>query len=81
MADAVRAVVACKQGANGVFRSAGLGSAWARHDDVIKQVPPVSEAAWRAEANDWVDTCTTTPAPWGIWYQQTAPSRRLSGIA
>ena len=45
MTDAVRAVVETKFGANGVFRSAGQGSAWARHDEIAPSVPRVSEAA------------------------------------
>lgn len=45
MADAVRAVVEIKYGANGIFRSAGHGSAWAGHDSVVNEVPRVSEAA------------------------------------
>jgi hypothetical protein len=48
MADAVRAVVEIKYGAQGIFRSAGSGSAWARHDSVVKGVPRVSEAAVEA---------------------------------
>jgi hypothetical protein len=45
MADAVRAVAEIKFGASGIFRSENQGSAWASHDAVVKQVPPVSEAA------------------------------------
>ena len=45
MADAVRAVVEIKYGANGIFRSAGHGSAWTKHDSVVNEVPRVSEAA------------------------------------
>ena len=45
MADAVRAVVEVKYGANGVFRNQGHGSAWAKHDSVANAVPRVSEAA------------------------------------
>jgi hypothetical protein len=45
MADAVRAVVEIKYGANGIFRSEGHGSAWTRHGDVVQRVPPVGEAA------------------------------------
>jgi len=44
MSDAVRAVVNAKFGSNGVFRSAGSGSAWTRQAEVIQQVQPVSEA-------------------------------------
>ncbi len=45
MAEAVRAVVELKFGAGGIFRSAGQGSAWARHETVTKAVPAISEAA------------------------------------
>ena len=48
MADAVRAVVATKFGANGLFRSAGHGSAWPKHSEVTQQVQPVSEATIQA---------------------------------
>jgi hypothetical protein len=45
MADAVRAVADIKFGAGGIFRSQHHGSAWANHDEVVKKVPPFSEAA------------------------------------
>jgi len=45
MADAVRAVVEIKFGASGVFRSAGLGSAWSRHSEITSAIPPISDAA------------------------------------
>jgi hypothetical protein len=45
MADAVQAVVEIKCGANGIFRSPGHGSAWSKHNEVVQQVPSVSEAA------------------------------------
>ena len=45
MADAVRAVVEIKFGANGVFRSEAPGSAWSNHREVTQQVPLISEAA------------------------------------
>jgi hypothetical protein len=45
MADAVRAVVKIKFGANGIFRSQNRGSAWTKHADVVHQVPAFSEAA------------------------------------
>jgi hypothetical protein len=45
MTDAVRAVADTKFGAGGIFRSRNHGSAWASHDDVVKQVPALSEAA------------------------------------
>ncbi len=45
MTDAVRAVAEIKFGAHGIFRSQNQGSAWAKHDDVVKQVPAFSEAA------------------------------------
>lgn len=48
MADAVRAVVEIKYGARGIYRSEGHGSAWAKHDEVIQQVQPVSEATIQA---------------------------------
>jgi hypothetical protein len=44
MAEAVRAVVDAKFGAQGLFRSAGHGSAWKDHNGVVQQVAPVSEA-------------------------------------
>jgi hypothetical protein len=44
MAEAVRAVGGGKFGVGGIFRSAGQGSAWAKHADVIGQIPAVSEA-------------------------------------
>ncbi len=44
MADAVRAVVDIKYGTNGIFRGQGQGSAWAKHDSVVNEVPRVSEA-------------------------------------
>ena len=48
MADAVRAVVEIKFGANGIFRGAGHGSAWPKHGEVAQQVASVSEAAIQA---------------------------------
>ena len=48
MADAVRAVVKIKYGADGIFRSTGPGSAWPKHGEVIQQVQPVSEATIQA---------------------------------
>lgn len=45
MADAVRAVVDLKFGAKGIFRHAAFGSAWAHHNDVVQQVPAISDAA------------------------------------
>ena len=48
MADAVRAVVDAKYGTNGLYRSAGHGSAWTKHDQVVQAVPRVSEAAIEA---------------------------------
>ena len=45
MADAVNAVVEIKFGAQGVFGSAGPGSAWANHSEVTGEIPPISEAA------------------------------------
>ena len=48
MAEAVRAVVAIKFGADGIFREEGRGNAWANHAQTAKQVPPVSEAAIEA---------------------------------
>ena len=48
MADAVRAVVEMKFGAQGIYRSEGHGSAWARQGDVVQQVQPVSEATIQA---------------------------------
>src|SRR5438876_1504098 len=44
MSDAVRAVVEIKFGANGLFRSRAHGSAWAKHDEVTQQIPPISDA-------------------------------------
>ena len=48
MAEAVRAVVETKYGPGGVFRSAGHGSAWTKHESVVSEVPRVSEAALQA---------------------------------
>jgi hypothetical protein len=45
MADAVRAVVDLKFGAQGIFRGGSQSSAWAKHGEVTAQVPPISEAA------------------------------------
>ena len=45
MADAVRAVVEIKFGANGLFRSQGQGSAWSRHGEVTGKIPPITDAA------------------------------------
>ena len=44
MAEAVRAVVAIKFGADGIYRAQAHGSAWTNHDGTAKQVEPVSEA-------------------------------------
>jgi hypothetical protein len=44
MAEAVRAVVEMKFGANGIFRSPGDGSAWSKPCDVVQPVQPPSEA-------------------------------------
>jgi hypothetical protein len=43
MAEAVRAVVEIKYGSKGIFRSPNQGSGWSKHDDVVQQVPQVSE--------------------------------------
>jgi len=48
MADAVRAVVDIKFGTNGIFRSQAYGSAWPKHDEVVQQVPAISEATINA---------------------------------
>ena len=48
MTDAVRAVVNAKHGADGIFRSAGHGSAWPKHDEVVQQVQRVSEMTIQA---------------------------------
>ena len=45
MTEAVRAVVDLKFGVNGVFRGPQGDSAWARHAEVVREVPPTSEAA------------------------------------
>jgi hypothetical protein len=45
MSAAVRAVADLKFGANGIFRSQNHGSAWTKHDEVVRQVPVFSEAA------------------------------------
>ena len=48
MADAVRAVVELKFGANGMFRSPRHGSAWPKHNEFVQQVSPPSEATIQA---------------------------------
>jgi hypothetical protein len=48
MADAVRAVVEIKYGANGIFRDPGQGSAWPKHEEVVRQIQPVSETTIQA---------------------------------
>jgi hypothetical protein len=48
MADAVRAVVEIKYGASGIFRTQGHGSAWPKHDELVKEIPRVSDAAIEA---------------------------------
>jgi hypothetical protein len=45
MTAAVRAAVELKFGAKGVFRGHPAGNAWAKGEDVVSQVPRVSEAA------------------------------------
>src|ERR1051326_3559678 len=45
MSEAVRAVVEIKFGAQGIFRNANGGSSWTKHNDVVQNVPPISEAA------------------------------------
>lgn len=45
MADAVRAVAEIKFGPKGIFRSRNQGSAWARHEAVVQQVPGFGEEA------------------------------------
>ena len=45
MGEAVHAVVEAKYGTSGMFRSQGHGSAWPKHNDVVQQVPRVSDAA------------------------------------
>ena len=44
MTEAVRAVVATKFGAQGLFRSGGSGSGWKDHNGVVQTVAPVSAA-------------------------------------
>src|SRR5262249_42708983 len=44
MGEAVRAVVELKFGPGGVFRGTS-GSAWTKHEEVTKQVPPIGEPA------------------------------------
>ena len=44
MADAVRAVVDLKFGANGIFRRSG-GGPWPDHGKIARDVPPISDAA------------------------------------
>jgi hypothetical protein len=43
MTEAVRAVVDAKFGAQGLFRSAGHGSAWQDHNGIVQTIAPVSE--------------------------------------
>jgi hypothetical protein len=45
MGEAVQVVVEAKYGTNGMFRSQGHGSAWPKHNDVVQQVPRVSDVA------------------------------------
>jgi hypothetical protein len=45
MGEAVQAVVEAKYGTNGMCRSPGHGSTWSRHNDIVRQVPRVSDAA------------------------------------
>jgi hypothetical protein len=45
MTEAVRAVAEIKFGPQGVFRGHPAGSAWAKHAEVTRQIPAVSEAA------------------------------------
>jgi hypothetical protein len=45
MTEAVRAVVDLKFGTKGIFRDTSATAAWANHAEVVRQVPPVSEAA------------------------------------
>jgi len=44
MREAVRAVADLKFGAHGIFRSHAGGSAWRDHDDITRQVPPLTQA-------------------------------------
>src|SRR6266550_3072233 len=48
MADAVGAAVEVKFGASGIFRSAGQGSAWPKHGEVVQQIPATDAAAIEA---------------------------------
>src|SRR5262249_34501490 len=45
MAEAVRAAAEIKFGAAGIFRSTNQGSAWPKHEEVVRQIPATSEAA------------------------------------
>jgi len=45
MAEAVRAVADIKFGPDGIFRAQAGGSAWTKHDEVTRQIPPISQAA------------------------------------
>jgi len=45
MAEAARAVVEIKFGADGVFRGAQSGSSWSRHNEVTSAISPISDAA------------------------------------
>src|SRR5213076_623501 len=45
MTEAVRAVVKLKFGANGIFRDTRGHSSWAKHGEVIRSIPPTSDAA------------------------------------
>lgn len=45
MAEAVRAVVEIKCGAQGVFRNAEQGSVWAKPAEVLPHIPAISDAA------------------------------------
>jgi len=45
MAEAVRAVADIKFGPDGIFRGQAGGSAWTKHDEVTRQIPPISQAA------------------------------------
>ena len=50
MTEAVRVVVETKFGAQGLFRSAGAGSAWKDHNGVVQTVAPISEVTIAAVA-------------------------------
>lgn len=76
MTAAVQAVSDRKFGPNGIFRGHPSGNAWARNEDVTKEIPPISDKAIAAT----IAYCEYLWARYGRFPVYLAPYRTVLGF-